>query len=298
MGNWKTSMRGRSLAIMDKTGKISMAAAFIVAIAAPPAATTQEQLPARPDAREPVFEVLSCVAAIPPNQTTVIEAPDYLRYITPYFTANATVKCSTPPNDDYTVGFIQQVDFIDLRMEYTRATTSWEMPYLPISDASGARPPWYHTLEGRRIIKGGSEEQVAETAVNDNFDVKVAWREPLPPYGVSGDGKPDLRGVRRNQKFTLWLVARRSLDGELTILKKVAWQMQVEISVNPELPLGSRATVKPVDVSQPTIIDAEDMDPAEGIPPEALKAPSANEAQEFWWTPKQTGIGERVHLSG
>lgn len=282
---------------MDKAGKILMPIALVALTVVLSVATTQDQPAARPDARAPVFEVISCVAAISPNQTTAIEAPDYLRYITPYFTAYATVECSTPPNDDYTVGFIQQVDSIDLRMEYSRATTSWEMPFLPINDASGALPPWYHTLEGRRIVKGGSEKQIVEIAVNDNFDVKVTWREPQPPYGASEDGKPDLQGVRRNQKFTLWLVARRSLDGELTILKKINWQMQFEISVNPELPLGSRATVKPVAVSRPTIIDAQNLEPAEAIPPKALKSPSANEAQEFWWTPKRAGIGERVRLN-
>ena len=94
------------------------------------------------------FEVVNCVAKISPHQTLTIEVAGYLRYISPYLVASATVECSIPSGEDYTIGFIQQVDDLQLRMEYERATTSWEMPFFPINDASGALLPWYHAREG------------------------------------------------------------------------------------------------------------------------------------------------------
>lgn len=248
------------------------------------------------EANDPQFEVISCIAKISTNPTTIIETPNYLRYITPHFTANATIKCSNPTSDGYTVGFIQQVDFIDLRMDYTRAYSSWEFPNLPISDSSGAGMPWYHNGEGRHLIKGGTEKLNVELAVNDNFDARVTWREPLPPHGSNENGKAELQSIKRDQRFTLWLVTRRSSDGRIRILKKISWQMRVDISVNPALPLGARSKVNSVVTEQPIVIDERDLGLSEEIPKQVLRLPTANTAQQLWWTPKSKGIGRRTKL--
>ena len=243
------------------------------------------------------FEVVNCVAKISPHQTLTIEVAGYLRYISPYLVASATVECSIPSGEDYTIGFIQQVDDLQLRMEYERATTSWEMPFFPINDASGALLPWYHAREGSAIVKGGAVDAIVEVAVNDNFDIQISWKELEPPSGIAREGEPDLLRVERYQKFTLWLVARRSSDGHIVVLRKIPWEIGIDIAVDPSRPLGERATSKNVRIVQPSVMKRAKRDSTMRIPKRVLKSPTANKAQEFWWTPKKSDYGKRTRLN-
>jgi hypothetical protein len=247
-----------------------------------------------PPRAEGAFTVTHFRARLDEAPVVLLERPACLRYLLPYFTANATVRCTVPRGETYTVGFIQQVDAMDLRNEYARATTSWEMPRFPLYDcASVAEAPWYGTLHEIRRVEGGTSDLDVDVAMDDNLSGSVTWREPLPPDGQKLSDKPELVSVKRKQSFTTWLVARREPDGHLTVLRKTTWSFDLEIAVDPTRPVGARGTAKLAPVRQPAVGDGK----GESVPPEATKGPGANAVQEFWWTPKIEGIGKRRRLS-
>lgn len=235
--------------------------------------------------RDPSFEVVHFSATIDDVLPVVIGRPGYLRILAPYFKANATVRVDA--DEDYTIGFIQQVDAMDLRIEYARATTSWEMPKLPHYDcASEAAPPWYGTLHEIARVRRGE----VEVAMDDNLVASMTWREPLPPDGGELAVKADLSSVKRKQSFTTWLVARRNRDGKLTVLRRVTWTIEFEIAVDMTKPVGKRCWIVKTPVRQPEIF-------GDGSVPEGvLRGPGANDAQEFWWTPKKEETGKRTRL--
>ncbi|HEY0074403.1 MAG TPA: hypothetical protein VGB77_09895 [Abditibacteriaceae bacterium] len=282
--------------MINQTRKLLLVVAVLLSVPVLVPSPTQAQSPSRVVTPEAKFEVVSCVANVSSNPTTVIEIPNHLRYITSYFTTNATVRCTTPMADSYTIGFIQQVDFINLRMDYPRAYSSWEVPNLPINDSSGADLPWIHNNDERQIVEAGATNWDVEVVTDDNFDVTVGLQEPLPPDGKRGNGKLELQHIKRDQRFTVWLAAKRLSDGKITILKKITWRMEVDISVNPNQPFGLRTKLNPVTTHRLIIVDARDLKPTEKIPPQVLNLPRANEAQQFWWTPKLKDIGARTQL--
>lgn len=235
--------------------------------------------------RDPTFEVVHFSATIDDVPVVVIERPGYARILAPYFKANATVRVDA--DEDYTIGFLQQVDALDFKIDYARATTSWEMPKLPHYDcASVARPPWYGTIHEIARVRRGE----VSVAMDDNLVASMTWAEPLPPDGENVAEKEELSRVKRKQSFTTWLVARRDSDGAITVLRKVTWSIEFEVEVDVAQPVGKRCKPGKSPVRQPEVSESG------AVPEEVLKGPGANEAQQFWWTPKKDGIGKRTRL--
>jgi hypothetical protein len=200
------------------------------------------------------------------------------------------VKVTTPEAESYTVGFIQQVDAISIRMEYAKAHTMWVMPRLPIRDGSGS--PWYDgpsSARGPQVVTAGRKDAVVAIAMDDNLTTTITWGEPLPPNGDTGQAAHTLRRVERDQQFTVWLVLMRDSDKHIDVLKKVSWRMQVDMDVDCSQPVGSRCKVKNVARQAPTVIDA----PGATVPERCLKGPSANTAQQLWLHPTE---GDPIRL--
>lgn len=275
---------------------VLLAAVWLVPFPAAPARESgapQRQAHETPDGGEAAFRVSHFSARLEAAPVVVLERPAYLRYLAPYFVANATVECTVPRGQKYAIGFIQQVDSMTLRNEYARATTSWELSRFPMYDhATVASPPWYCTLHEVQEVEGGSGVRRVEVAMDDNLTGSVTWQEPLPPAGERTRETADLAGVKREQAFTVWLVARRESDRTIKVLKKARWSLRVDIAVDSGRPLGSRCRVHPVAVEQPQISEGR----GETVPAGVLQGPGANEAQEFWWTPKTEGAGARTRL--
>lgn len=242
------------------------------------------------------FEVKDFKALIDDRQPAIVENPASLQYETPALKINATVKCTIPMGEKFTVGFIQQVDHQDVRADYKRAFTSFEFPSVPMSDADGTDAPWYGNTHERITVTGKNTPQNVELSTDDNLRGHITWHEPLPPDGNKKGAEAELQHVNRNQRFTTWLVARDDSTNRITVLKKVSWKSRVDISVNPELPLGSRATVNPVPVEQPFVVPPTSSQAPLSIPAQCLAAPFGNSSQQFWWTPKMSGIGTRTRL--
>ena len=67
------------------------------------------------------------------------------------------------------------------------------------------------------------------------------------------------------------------------MLQTVRWRMRVDIAVDPDQPLGSRASlVGRAHHEQPHILNYQ-----EPIPPNALGRPNANDAQVLMWRPRR-----------
>lgn len=70
---------------------------------------------------------------------------------------------------------------------------------------------------------------------------------------------------------------------ERIVLQTVRWRMRVDIAVDPDMPLGSRASLAgPPYQEQPHILNYQ-----EPIPPNALGRPNANDAQVLMWRPRR-----------
>lgn len=70
---------------------------------------------------------------------------------------------------------------------------------------------------------------------------------------------------------------------ERIVLQTVRWRMRVDIEVDPDMPLGSRASLSgPPYQEQPHILNYQ-----EPIPPNALGRPNANDAQVLMWRPRR-----------
>ncbi len=243
------------------------------------------------------FTVTSIRATIDEHPATVVENPATLGFVSPAFKCNATVRCTIPAGVSFTVGFIQQVDSQDERFDYKRAFTNFELPSYPISDSDGTDPPWANNDHQRVTGISGVIDRDIEVSCDDIPSGNVGWREPLPPDGKKEGPKLELQHLKRAQKLTTWLAAKDEHSGQITILRKISWSLRLDISVNPEFPLGWRVTNNSATIEQPIITMPSQSDQSTFfIPPQCLAAPYSNNAEQLWWNPKKDGIGTRTRL--
>ncbi|KAL0965508.1 hypothetical protein UPYG_G00282230 [Umbra pygmaea] len=229
-----------------------------------------------------------------------------LRYRTPHFRASARVL--VPPvtaKETWTVGWIQACNHMEFYNKYgTKGMkhlnyfytfqlcgavllierSSWELPDLrdgkiqAISDSDGVNYPWYgNTTETCTIVGPTKKDTKFMVSMNDNFYPSVTWGVP-----VSDSNLPLLSSIRRDQSFTTWLVAINQATTETLVLQTIRWRMQLHIEVDPDKPLGQRATLRePVAQEQPHVLSKNDL-----IPTNAMVKPNANDAQVLMWRPK------------
>lgn len=238
------------------------------------------------------FTVTDFRATFASHSPTILERPHHLDIRTPHFAANATVRCSTPVTEQWTIGFIQQVTRCDFVNSYDLGATSWEFPHLPLSDARSDTLPWYGNEDERAVLAPGLTSHNQELAMDDELAMRTTWAEPMPPEGRTFRSHSRLRTIRRRQDFLLWLVARRSPDGHTVVLRKVSWFVEVSVDVDPTKPIGSRATLLPHPIAPPTVTHGTSEDTAAVC----TVGPVANDAQEFWWTPRAPKDGGRTRL--
>ncbi|XP_036455016.1 protein FAM78A [Colossoma macropomum] len=235
------------------------------------------------------FTVLELNTSIDSNPTVIDESSSVvLRYRTPYFRATAQVQ--VPPvvcKEIWTVGWVQacnQMDFFNCYGE--EGISSWELPELrdgriqAISDSDGVNYPWYGCTTEMYTIVGPTKRSTTLTiSMNDNFSPSVTWSVPT---GTTSS-PPLLSSIRRDQRFTTWLVAMNETTAEMVLLRTIRWRMRLNIEVDSQKPLGQRARLlEPLTQEQPEILAKN-----EPIPPNALVKPNANDAQVLIWRPKK-----------
>ncbi|XP_012696422.2 protein FAM78A-like [Clupea harengus] len=234
--------------------------------------------------------VLELNASIDPKPTTIDESSDVvLRYRTPHFRASAQVL--VPPvlkREIWTVGWIQACNQMDFYNHYgNEGLSSWELPelrsgrVLALSDSDGVSYPWYGSTSEIYTIVGPTRRDTKLTvSMNDNFHPSVTWSVPIATLGSPAQ----LTGIRRDQRFTTWLVARNEASGETTLLRTVRWRMRLRIDVDPQRPLGQRARLlEPLLQDEPQVLAKNEL-----IPANALDQPNANDAQMLMWRPSNT----------
>lgn len=173
----------------------------------------------------------------------------------------------------------------------TFSSTSWEFPEIAlgkfemVSDSDGKRYPWYGTKHELQTVEGPTDEPSQATVImHDNFFPQITWH--IPVKGYSRD--PLLTNIYRKQKFFTFLAIRQvhlkdTTTAPIRVLHAVEWTMEVDIVVDPSLPLGNRVTaVRPKTQEQVAILDAETQPLLRKY---ALKPPNANNSQALIWRP-------------
>lgn len=238
------------------------------------------------------FEVIDIIAAIEPRGPSIFEAPASLHVWSPLFSSNASLLCSTPPDESWTVGFIQQVSNVAQESVYDCGVTFWKFKALPIVDSTKEAVPWYGRSTEMVELPRGANRVHVEVAMYDVLSSEVSWREPRPQEWPLSGADSFLRSYRRKQEFTVWLAAIRSGDNEVRVLREIGWEVDLRVGVSPGKPLGSRARCETTAPTAPIIRVAI----GDRIPPECLATPLANESQEMWWKPKVNDRGKPSRL--
>lgn len=221
------------------------------------------------------------------NRPTIIDekSPAVLKYRTPHFRATATVKF--PPlneGDHWKIGWIQSCNRMDFFNCYGESGySSWEFPQLMsgqnpmISDSDGRNYPFYGSKSEVIEIQGPCTDYTTlKVLMNDNFYPHITWDIP-----TSNERLSRLTYVKRHQSFYTWLVAMNARNGSILVLKTISWQMNLEISIDPSQPQGSRATL----ISDPIPKQPEILKQNIRIPTCVLYPPNANSAQILVWHP-------------
>lgn len=163
--------------------------------------------------------------------------------------------------------------------------TSWEFPELVsnkcnmVSDSDGKHYPWYGNRHEMKTVSGPCKAQQVSIFMNDNFFPQVTWYIPDTKF----DKKPRLTHVYRKQRFYTFLVAKNPNTGDHFVLRTISWMMEIDILVNPEKPLGQRATLlSTFEQQQPEVLKRNIP-----ISPSAMKAPNANHCQVLMWRPNK-----------
>ncbi|XP_054770044.2 protein FAM78A-like [Lytechinus pictus] len=163
--------------------------------------------------------------------------------------------------------------------------SSWEIPALKsgqqrfVSDSDGKHYPWYGCTTEVGVIVGPTNcYTVCHLRMNDNFHPSITWDIP-----VRNSHEVKLTKLARDQSFTVWLIASNKTTGQKFVLRTIKWRMQINIAVDGRQPLGRRAhLLDPIIQEQPQILEPNQN---ELPPPEALRAPNANNAQTLIWRP-------------
>lgn len=204
---------------------------------------------------------------------TLTEHSEGLHVRAPGFVATAEVHCGAGLGGAWSVGFVQAVRALDLRLSYANgASARWVLPFVPVSDSDG-HFPWY-SAEARRMSCAGRET----LRLDDALETQVSWTAPVKHESREVDSK--LTDYRREQSFRVWLIAIHQPSGRRLVLRAFDWRVGLHVQVTADAPLGARAKVIQRTTPHPNPLDAA----TASLPARVLVAPRANDLQELWWT--------------
>ena len=200
--------------------------------------------------------VTSLAVRLDDRAPSVSEWPGYLDVQMGYASASAVLECRIPAGEEWTFGYIQQIDSMTIRSDYSGSYGLWELDRYPYLDGDRGRGAefWYmDTVSAKGRPDGGPV--AVEVSALDTPHGRFSWDDE--PSASSGRPRVarDLRKVTRRQAFTTWLAARRKNDGRLELLKRWDWAYGYRIVVDPARPLGRRVRKnEPID-SAPVVRD-------------------------------------------
>jgi len=198
------------------------------------------------------------------------ERPDGLHVRGPRFVVQASLRCDLGGEGEWSVGFVQAVRALDVRILYGPAgQASWELPFSPVSDSDG-HFPWYSRESHAPACEGTQTVRLA-----DAVDNHVSW---TPPAGSGAStAAANLAGITRRQSFRVWLIAHHHASGSSFVIDAFDWSVAFDVVVRAERPVGRRAEVVKTETS--AVVEAPSP-----LPPRVLVPPTANALQQMWWT--------------
>jgi len=239
-------------------------------------------------------------AYIEDKPTAIEEASSiFVKYKTPSFKAEAAVLVpEIPSSEHWKIGWVQACHKMKFVNIYGRlGMTSWEFPELNrglkmLSDSDGLHFPWYGNRNEVQSVYGPTRgKKTFNIRMSDSFSPQITWVPPNGDRFMNGDCK--LTEIHRDQSFHSWVVARNEDTKQVVPLKTVIWRMQVNIGINPDMPLGKRSKLLgPIQQIQPEVLGSN-----VAIPPNALDPPHANAAQMLLWRPAEGRKSRGSHRS-
>lgn len=222
------------------------------------------------------------------HRTVVQETEKLVVMKTPLM--RATAHITIPPMEQYyhwEIGWVQACYYLKFCNSYgTMGFSSWEFPELnsgkmAVNDSSGRYFPFYGDGSEVVTIKGPSKQsRKYSVTLTDAPMSQITLKVPMLHYKTRQSC--DLTSVRRNQKFNLWLIARDMNTNDVYPLRTMSWDVDINISVDPDRPVGYRAKLlEPKHQQKPHMLDH-----ILSVPEEALLPPDANRAQMLVWRPK------------
>ncbi|TNN08666.1 Protein FAM78A [Schistosoma japonicum] len=232
--------------------------------------------------------------------STEIEETDLMLYYkTQPFYCQVEIDIPACISDsNWTIGLVQACDYMYLANDYNSVGVSlWEFHPLKsglrqlINDSDGRQYPFYSVHRSLYNIKKGCMKKITlNLHIKDYFHPSVVWKLPF-------SGGVQLTEIIRQQKFLIWLVAIKygktfSCKDEITVFKQIRWEYNLQISVDPFMPLGSRIR-KICDMQNNRIIVTNSDEPS-NLPVAAIFPPHCNAVQSLIWYPKDMHTSARI----
>lgn len=232
------------------------------------------------------------------TRTEVEETDAMLYYKTQTFYCKVEIEIPTCSADkDWTIGLVQACDFMYLANDYGGLGNSlWEFHPLKsgrrklINDSDGRQYPFYSVNQSLfNIRRGIVRRSTLNLQIKDYFHPSVVWELPYSK-GVQ------LSEINRKQKFLIWLVAikygKKTGKDEMHVLKKIRWEYNLHMEVDPHMPLGKR--VRKIYDVQDGGISMSDSSRIHKLPVAATFPPHCNAAQSLIWYPRETHRHSRI----
>ncbi len=221
---------------------------------------------------EHLFNVVSLEADYDDGTVQFDESNDgYLSYTTPMVRFRASVKCPKTSGEDWKIGFVQFITMHKIKYSYLDENyTEWKIN-TPISDCIGSEYPWYDGSDGYAKAEG-----TANLYCDDNFNVKMGWRQPLPDNFSEERENEELSKIERAQNFVVFLTAVNSAENKYIIIKQIDWSYSFAAQVNCSNPRGERTALQVEQKPEPIIRNDFDM---KYFDIKLMQAPNANESQ-------------------
>lgn len=194
-----------------------------------------------------------------------------------------------------------------------------------LNDSDGTSPPFYAVTEGRQLValagplqpetrdedeaeaderqpphrRGRERSAALENAdaaqrgrpfsleMLDCFSPAISWQHPIA-YASGPEAArapPPLTGVRRAQRFLVWLALFDRVRHTWFGLQAIRWSYTLELRVDVRRPLGDRVRVVR-DEPRCEPLRPADAERLVRLPPDVLLPPYANACQSLVWRPR------------
>ena len=207
------------------------------------------------------------------EQFKTTEVPDAVVAQGPTMEMSAQLDCKLEKSEEWDVGFIQLI--LDSRLilsagDYDFVADFKQYPLLDTASPLGR--PWI----------GVSKRQLSDGATvyfKDGPMSATGWYMGMP--NPAGPNEPRLQTplhrIKRDSLYDAYLVVMNRATNEYFALQRVRWKQTLDIALDANKPIGSRATVKVAEISVVDVQNSNVLPP----PPDVLSGPLATSAMRM-----------------